>query len=239
MFTSEVSEKLGCYVYRLIDPRNGETFYVGKGKDSRVFEHVKGELKFSEDDISDKLQRIREIRINGFEVAHVIHRHGMDEETAFEVEAALIDAYPGVTNISGGRYSDDRGVMHSNQIIEKYQASEIDFLHKVVMINVNNSADEKESVYEAVRWAWKIDLNRASNAELVLAVLRGLVIGVFVPKKWLDATTENFPGRPEWKKRKGFVGFEADEKILKHYLRKRVPEDMRKKGASNPVRYKI
>ena len=31
-FTPEVQERLGYYVYRLIDPRNGETFYVGKGK---------------------------------------------------------------------------------------------------------------------------------------------------------------------------------------------------------------
>ena len=30
-FPSEVADKLKWYVYRLIDPRNGETFYVGKG----------------------------------------------------------------------------------------------------------------------------------------------------------------------------------------------------------------
>jgi hypothetical protein len=31
-FPPGVGERLGTYVYRLIDPRNGETFYVGKGK---------------------------------------------------------------------------------------------------------------------------------------------------------------------------------------------------------------
>jgi len=36
-FPEEVCVKLGNYVYRLIDPRNGETFYVGKGKGNRVF----------------------------------------------------------------------------------------------------------------------------------------------------------------------------------------------------------
>lgn len=30
-FPPEVTAKLKAYVYRLIDPRNGETFYVGKG----------------------------------------------------------------------------------------------------------------------------------------------------------------------------------------------------------------
>ena len=43
-FTKEVSDHLENYVYRLIDPRNGETFYVGKGKGNRVFDHVKCEL---------------------------------------------------------------------------------------------------------------------------------------------------------------------------------------------------
>ena len=31
-----VIEQLGWYVYRLIDLRNGETFYVGKGKGSQI-----------------------------------------------------------------------------------------------------------------------------------------------------------------------------------------------------------
>ena len=40
-FPPEVIKELNYYVYRLIDPRNGETFYVGKGKGNRVFEHLK------------------------------------------------------------------------------------------------------------------------------------------------------------------------------------------------------
>jgi uncharacterized protein len=99
MFKKEVAEALKFYVYRLIDPRNGETFYIGKGKGNRVFDHARGEPAAGEDELDDKLQRIREIRVDGFEVAHVIHRHGLATETmTFEVEAALIDAYPGATN---------------------------------------------------------------------------------------------------------------------------------------------
>ena len=40
MFMTEITDKLEHYVYRLLDPRNGETFYVGMGSDNRVFEHV-------------------------------------------------------------------------------------------------------------------------------------------------------------------------------------------------------
>ncbi len=35
-FSPEVAKELKYYVYRLIDPRNGQTFYVGKGKNNRV-----------------------------------------------------------------------------------------------------------------------------------------------------------------------------------------------------------
>jgi hypothetical protein len=126
-FTPEVSEKLRYYVYRLIDPRNGETFYVGKGKGNRVFHHVAGELKASElegdaDEEAEKLKRIRRIRNRGFEVAHVIHRHDMDEGAAFEVEAALIDAYPGLTNSQRGHAANECGPMHAKKIIELYAA---------------------------------------------------------------------------------------------------------------------
>ena len=84
-FTNEIIEKLGFYVYRLIDPRNGETFYVGKGTGNRIFAHVAGEHDTGADELSEKLQRIREIRLAGFEVAHVIHRHGLDSRTARDI----------------------------------------------------------------------------------------------------------------------------------------------------------
>ena len=168
MFTNQVAEKLRYYVYRLIDPRNGETFYIGKGVGNRVFAHVKGELGSDVDALTEKLQRIRDIRVDGFEVGHVIHRHGMDEPTAFEVEAALIDAYPEATNTMSGRASDERGLMHANQIVERYEAKEAVFRHKAVLININRSATEKDSIYEAVRYAWKIDPKKAAKADIVL-----------------------------------------------------------------------
>jgi len=151
-FPAEVAEKLKTYVYRLIDPRNGETFYVGKGKGGRVFSHIRGDL--NGDELSEKLTRIRNIQLAGFEVAHVIHRHGMDDDTAFEVEAALIDAYPGLTNIVGGAGSSDYGVMHAKEIINRYCAEPATFHHKALLISVNQSALET-SLYEATRYAWK------------------------------------------------------------------------------------
>src|SRR6202011_5190436 len=122
-FPPEVARRLKTYVYRLIDPRNGETFYVGKGQGNRVFSHIRAEPNLEDDAVDNKIKRIREIRLAGFEVAHVIHRHGMDEQTAFEVEAALLDAYPGVANIVGGVGSHDYGAMHARELIRRYAAN--------------------------------------------------------------------------------------------------------------------
>lgn len=237
-FSANICEKLQFYVYRLIDPRNGETFYVGKGKDNRVFMHVEGELGKDVDALTEKLQKIREIRLDGFEVAHVIHRHGMNEQTAFEVEAALIDAYPEASNLVGGRATDERGVMHSKQVVERYEAEEAVFEHKAILININRSATERGSIYEAVRYAWKLDPTRAKRAEVILAVSQGLIVGVFIADEWLNATAENFPANSsDWKGRWGFVGHQAPDEIANLYLRHRIPQEMRKQGAANPVKY--
>jgi hypothetical protein len=235
-FSSEVIKRLEYYVYRLIDPRNGETFYIGKGNGNRVFEHAKGELTKG-DEITEKLSRIREINLSGFEVAHIIHRHGMNSKTAFEVEAALIDAYPGLTNIMGGHGNSDYGAMHADEIIKKYTAPYADFeSHKILLISVNRSALET-SLYEATRYAWKLDVNRAKKAEYIFSTIQGLIVGVFIANQWLKANEINFPGRQTIAGRYGFIGDKAEKQIQEKFMRKRIPDEYRKKGASNPIKY--
>ena len=69
-FPRDVSDQLRTYVYRLIDPRNGETFYVGKGKGDRVFAHIRAEANLKGDELDNKMARIREISLAGLEVGH-------------------------------------------------------------------------------------------------------------------------------------------------------------------------
>ena len=233
-FPSEVVEKLKTYVYRLIDPRNGETFYVGKGQANRVFAHIREQV--DEDDPTNKLRRIRDIHLAGFEVAHVIHRHGMDDKTAFEVEAALMDAYPGLTNTAGGLGSSDFGAMHAMEILRRYAAEPAVFEHRALLISVNRSAVDA-SLYEATRYAWKISLAKAKRAEVILSTRQGLIVGAFVASDWLEATSDNFPGRESVPGRFGFVGTEAPEALRSLYIGRRVPDEYRKPGSANPVRY--
>jgi hypothetical protein len=60
-FPAGVAAKLKTYVYRLIDPRNGETFYIGKGRGDRMFSHIRAQVQG--DELDNKLKRIREIRL--------------------------------------------------------------------------------------------------------------------------------------------------------------------------------
>ncbi len=95
-FSNEAISQMGYYVYRLVDPRNGQTFYVGKGKGNRIFAHAKCALasyenesckEKDEDEISAKYKVIREIAADGLQVISIIQRWGLDEKTAFEVKA--------------------------------------------------------------------------------------------------------------------------------------------------------
>lgn len=236
-FPPGVAEKLNYYVYRLFDPRNGETFYIGKGNKDRVFAHIRAAQNMEDDSVGNKLQRIIEIRNSGFEVGHVIHRHGMDEATSLHVECALIDAYPGLLNEIGGHGSSDFGPMHSREIIQHYAAEKADFSDcKVLLISVNRSATSQDR-YEATRFAWKIDIKKAAKADVILATQQGMIRGAYVAKKWLPATAENFPGRSDVPKRYGFHGHEAGDEIKSRFLNKAVPEEYRRKGASNPIKY--
>ena len=249
-FTDEVCEKLGNYVYRLIDPRNGETFYVGKGVNNRVFDHANGvSIDDAKEDerLSSKLDRIRAIKSAGLEVIHVIHRHEIPDAAVFEVEAALIDAYPGLTNIQGGHASSDRGPMNHIELMDKYNLPEFpqNPEHRLIFININKLEDrsDRKAIYDQTRYRWRLSKVRAEKAEFALAVVRGVVVGAFGKLEWLPATLKNFPGIPHADNtqphRFGFEGEEAPPEIWSLYVGERGKRITRAdlKHDQNPIRY--
>ena len=236
-FSEKVASDLNFYVYRLIDPRNGETFYVGKGKGNRVFSHAHAALTAKDstgeddDEQSQKLKRIREIMGAGLEVGTVIHRHGMDEDTAYEVEAALIDAYPGLTNALGG-HGGDCGPMHTKEIISKYAAEVADLSgyagSMIIKIRQTRVDECYGSVYEAVRYAWKVRQGLMDNntVRYVFAAVNGIIRGVYAVDEWYPV--------PELG-RLAFNGRTAEE--LEQFVGKRIPDKYRQRGAASPTLY--
>jgi len=157
------------------------------------------------------------------------------------VEAALIDATPGLTNQISGIDSTELGPAHTLEIIRRYSAKELTInpAHRIMAINISRTFNEK-MLYDAVRCAWRVSLPRARRANLVFAMLQGVCRAVYVPRTWLPATQGNFPGlisddRPG---RYGFVGDSAEKAILKRYLNKRLPLELKRtRGMASPVRY--
>ena len=143
-FSKEAIDNLKYYVYKLIDPRDGKVFYIGKGKGNRVFSHINLSLRYEsrDEEISDKISLIREIKNDGLDVITIIHRHGInDEDTAYQVEAALIDEYNNLTNIQGGHNSNDYGPINVNQVeniygLEKLVIDDIDKSDKLLLIKI-------------------------------------------------------------------------------------------------------
>lgn len=222
------------YVYRLVDPRTYLTFYVGKGCGDRINQHVNNAkslmINSDEDEISLKIQQIQEILLSGKQVIRMFHRRGLTKHEALEVEAALIDAYPGLTNIQSG-YGAERGLISyddlvAQQNIHDYQEPQEDY----IIIKVTyNSVSANGSLYDAVRRAWKAKLNRASKVKYVLGVIDGIVREVYEVDKWYDDLTLN-----------GRIAFEGKPTLdpISSLKNKRIPPRYRQKGALNPFMYK-
>ncbi len=244
-FTEAVYNQLKNYVYRLIDPRDGSTFYVGRGRANRVFEHVRESLQpVDHERENERLETIRKIKGLGLKPIYVIHRHGMSEREAKLAEAVLIDAYPGLTNIVAGEGSNDYGPANAEELALRYGTPEIQFDQglKIMIIKTTWSKVEArerrdgiakhDSVYEAVRSKWRVSKSEADQADYVLAIIDGICRGVYVPQEWKEVPMPK--GKPpRWE----FDGRKADQSTWDRYMGKRIPGRMRKKGMANPVLY--
>lgn len=231
-FSNNTINQIGSYVYRLVDPKNGETFYVGKGKGNRVFEHASGKLKSKKP--NDKVERIKRIKQEGLEVIHIIQRWGLTDEEAMLVESVVIDCFPGLTNIQGG-YDNDHGVINTKTLekmfsLEPYDEPDFNYiLIKIQQKFIEKNIDKEDPVYETVRYAWKLNMDKANKCKYVFAVVDGIVEGVFEVDEWKYV--------PERDNRLEFVGKRAKDLEEIYVGKKRIPEYYRKKGLSNPALY--
>ena len=251
-FSPEVRDRLKHYVYRLVDPRNGQTFYVGEGCGNRVFAHanavdmsfysgpdaVEQDKPTEDNDDPAKIRKIAEIKARGLSVIHIIQRWGMDQKTAFEVEAAFIDFFglPSLTNRIKGHDS-DRGMRWTDELEKEFTAPIFDDYPncpKFVLIKIKdywlnrNGGNNPDGIYKTVRGNWKLKASRANKYPYVLAVRYGIVVGVY-------QINENGWHTAEGSERICFDGIEAPNDVKALFIGKRIPE--RYKRRQNPAGY--
>lgn len=239
-FSQEVIDRLNYYVYKLIDPRNGQVFYVGKGTGNRVFDHVKCAIEYYDgkkeicDDDPNKLRIIKDILSDGLDVIHVIQRWNLTEKEAFEVEAALIDAYPGLSNSINGHHP-EFGVTNAELLEKRFSLREYDEPEdfKYIILKIKNWRLEELFAqypstyrYEATRSAWRFTPKSIEEYPYVFSVTDGVVKEVYKIKEWYVM---------EGSKRYAFHGEIAEKHIRERFVNKRLPHIYMKKGMASPV----
>lgn len=251
-FSNEVIEKIGHYVYRLVDPRNGETFYVGQGKANRVFRHVnavsmdfysqkdfitEADKQTEENKDPAKIQRIIEIKKDGLNVIHIIQRWGLSKQTALELETAFIDYFglERLTNRING-HDDERGMIVSESLEKQLSAETfVDYPNcpSFIIIKITDYFINKfnNNIYDTVRGTWSLSPTRANKYEYVLAVRYGIVVGVF------KIDENGWKRTNQYSKKSYFDGTEASQEIKNLFLHKKIPDRFKKKGMNNPAMY--
>jgi hypothetical protein len=243
MFDFITSSKIGFYVYALINPINKRIFYIGKGIENRVFEHIQ-EIYVNKSSIDSlKKVEIKSILDQGKQVEQYIIRHGLTENEAFLLEAALIDfsntLVEKLSNEVNGHHSAFFGIKTTDELIRQYNAPKLESLaDSVIIININRkykaTKDKEISIFEATKEAWVVGENKRKQVNYALAEFQGIIIGVFRILDWYPVKTKNNKYNNRW----GFKGEEASDEKKSLYLNKSI-QHSKKKGAANPIRYTL
>ena len=259
-FSEKALRSLGdYYVYGLIDPRTKQIFYIGKGKENRVFEHERESLNCPESG-KLKLKTISEIHALGLDVEKIIINCNLSEEEAFAAEASLINALnyvsdTNLTNIVSGHHSPE--ALSVENFDKKYGAEtlcESDIKHKILVIKVNKRfrwSMDKKDLYESVRGFWRASLKKVRSVEYVFGVYNSLIVAVYKPSQWYRCTEAQMKRprqseilTPQTENRVFFVddNFEKGYPIDNNqsfYFGKSIAELKLNQSAQNPITYLI
>ncbi len=259
----EFSEKAisalnGFYVYALIDTRTNEVFYIGKGVGNRVFSHEIESTKSPKSEKS-KLQRIRDIEKNGFEVKRLIVNWGLTESEAFIAEATLINLMNAIsgaslTNIVAGHH------IHESLTVEDFElmyGAEMlkpeDIKHNILVIKINKLYRRGMSdyeIYDVVRGMWNASIKsiKTRGVKYVFAVYNGLIVGVYKPDEWhyvyerIDLPQHDLMDDETFERLKNRIYFicnnykDLDEDGME-YLHKSISGLKVNQSAQNPITY--
>jgi hypothetical protein len=211
----EVASRLHYYVYALRDPRDKKVFYVGKGKGDRINAHAREASKDPESERA-KLNTINSIEQSGLSVEMLFLRTGIeDEEQAFAVEQAVIDAFHAdrhpLTNLVRGHHSSAQGLATLAVVVALHAAKPCPSIPlPVIMVKIQNGwrTDMGETeLYEKTRGHWKIAEKVRDESRYCLGVAYGVVQGAYRIDSWFPSIEPWDEGKNRW----GFVGRPAEE----------------------------
>lgn len=119
-------KKNDFYVYALIDPRNGEPFYIGKGRGRRIEVHER-EARLGRTGCNPlKALTIQCIWSEGLTVQTKKIAEGLSEQDAFALERKLIDEMDGLSNIQGGTVSRrERDISWAQSLLKRLKYFEV------------------------------------------------------------------------------------------------------------------
>lgn len=234
-FPGEISEKLNYYVYLYSDPDTNEIFYVGKGKGDRVFAHL------SDTTESEKNKKITEIKSRRKTPKIEILVHGLDEDTALRVEAAVIDliGIDKLTNKISGYKSNTYGRLSVEQLIQRFNNTPANITEPAILIRINQQFHYGMSdieLYDATRSNWKLGESR-NKAQYAFAVYNGIVQEVYEIKGWFrGGDTMCGQSKDYHAERWEFVGKLAPQELRDKYKGKSVADQF-PQGGQNPIKY--
>lgn len=215
-FDDLVEQKLGSYVYVLLDPRDGKPFYVGKAGgfenrgNRRVLAHFEEARAASSTSAGRKIELIREIWNSGKEVEWEIIAHNLgSQEAALKIECAVIDAMTtagiDLTNIQGGH---NTGRM-SRIELRAWSAKPFSPLdipdslvtHPIFLFNIakgvsirkgrSDFVDYEHVLYESVRQSWIVSKRwREMSPAYAVGLINGIGRTAFRIRNWhIDEAT--------------------------------------------------
>lgn len=242
-FPHEVKKALDNYVYAYYepDPDKQVPFYIGRGKDNRVFDHLKDPNK------SEKADKINELKKLGKMPVIKILRHSLTQDQAKVVEAVAIDLL-GVDNLTNkvkGSGSREFGTTTPEELCRRYNPEEVEIKEKAILITINKAyypSISPRELYEYTRSSWKLGEVNKKLVEYAFSMYKSTILEVYKIKGWFRGG-EIFGGGDENHEREEndrweFVGKIAPIDIREKYVGKVLAKTQRTQwGAQNPIRY--
>ncbi len=232
-FPNKLIEELDNYVYIYSDPVTKEVFYVGKGTGNRATSH----LYLDENDTErKKIKKIAEVREKtGQDPKIEILRYGLDRDTAFAVESAVIDLI-GLDKLTNEISGHESMRIEYQELISQYdnELKPEELKDPVMFIRPTQLYYEgikPPELYDITRGYWDLskDLKRAKQAKYVFSVYNYRILEVYEVHEWLQGGT-TFMGPRKMDRGTGgapegtfeFIGRIANRRVRNKYVNKTV-----------------